>query len=77
MQQVRNLVNDLRKKVKRTQGQGTPESIRRREPDRPDITLGPGGTIRLTEAHIHGEEDEEPTNYLAIKVTETETDKTS
>ena len=71
MQQVRNLVKDLRKKVKRTQGQGTPEIIRRREPNRPDITLGPGGTIRLTEAHIHGEEDEEPTNYLAIKVTET------
>ena len=71
MQQVRNLVKDLRKKVKRTQGEGTPESIRRREPDRPDITLGPGGTIRLTEAHIHGEKDEEPTNYLAIKVTET------
>ena len=68
---MRNLVNDLRKKIKRTQGLGTPEPIRRREPDRPDITIRSGGTIRLTEAHVHGEEDEEPTNYLAIKVTET------
>ena len=64
MQKVQNLVKDLRKKVKRTQGQGTPEIIRKREPNRPDFTLGPGGTIRLTEAHIHGEEDEDSDGEL-------------
>ena len=68
---MQNLVNDLRKKIKKTKSEGTPEFIRKREPDRPDFTLGPGGTIRLTEAHVHGEEDDEPTNYLTIKVTGT------
>ena len=72
---LRDFVNDIKKRIKKSDGSITPESTRRKEKHRPNIIIKSGEAIRLTEAHTHGGQEDKATDYLALKFVNTKDGK--